>query len=198
MPLRSSEASYRITSPMSWSDKKLSKFMSLILRHRPDEIGLRMEPGGWARVDELVQKARNSAAAPLSRKRIERLVEEQPKPRFALSPDRRRIRANYGHSLDVDLRLEPELPPDRLYHGTAARALEAILQDGLESRSRQYVHLSENAEDARRVGVRHGSPRILLVRARRMAVEDHPFYRPAGGIWLTRRVPPEYLDFADG
>lgn len=182
---------------MSGSDKRLSKFLSLLLRHRPSEIGLQLEPGGWARVADLVQKGRDVAHAPLSRERIERLVEEQDKPRFSLTEDGERIRANYGHSLDVDLDLEPEPPPEHLYHGTAARTLEAILQEGLEPRSRRYVHLSADPDDAREVGQRHGTPRILRVQATRMHQAGYTFYRPAAKIWLTEHVPPDHLGFPD-
>lgn len=126
------------------------------------------------------------------------MVEAQDKPRFSLSKDGERIRANYGHSLDVDLDLRPEAPPEHLYHGTAARSLDAILQEGLESRSRRYVHLSAEPGDAREVGRRHGSPRVVRVQAARLHQDGQAFYRPAAGIWLTEHVASDYLEFADG
>ena len=168
--------------------------MSLVLRHRPEVIGLRLEGGGWARIDELVRKGRESADAPLTRKRLRLLVAEQDKPRFSLDESGERIRANYGHSIDVDLDLELASPPDVLYHGTSDRNLETILREGLDPRSRRYVHLSVDPETAREVGRRHGTPRILRVRAAEMAGEGHPFHRPAPGFWLTPRVPPRFLD----
>lgn len=183
---------------MSWSDRRLSKFLSLLLRHRPGEIGLRLEPGGCARVDELIRKGREATGAPLSHERVRRLVEEQTKPRFSLTGDGQRIRANYGHSVEVDLDLEPTAPPELLYHGTAARTLQAILRDGLDARSRRYVHLSGDEASARTVGGRHGLPRVLRVRAARMHRCGHALYRAAEGIWLTESVPPRYLEFAKG
>lgn len=171
--------------------------MSLVLRHRPGEIGLELEPGGWVRLDELIRLGRERTDAPVSRDRILRLVEEQQKPRFSLDDDGDRIRANYGHSVDVDLDLRPATPPDRLYHGTAERSLGAILRDGLEPGSRRHVHLSVDVASAREVGRRHGSPRVLWVEAGAMHRDEHAFYRPAEGIWLTDRVPPEYLQVAD-
>lgn len=168
--------------------------MSLILRHRPEEIGLELEPGGWVRVDELVRKGRERAGAPLSPERIRHVIEGQQKPRFSLTDDGERIRANYGHSVDVDLDLRPAEPPNRLYHGTAKRSVDSILESGLKARSRRYVHLSTGPGDAREVGERHGTPRVLRIRAGRMHGDGHAFYHPAEGIWLTHHVPPTYLE----
>lgn len=177
---------------MSWSDKRLSKFLSLLLRHRPQEIGLRLDPAGWARVEDLVRKAREHGA-PLSPRRLRALVEGQEKPRFSFSEDGERIRANYGHSLDLDLELEELPPPEHLFHGTARGNLASILREGVDARSRSFVHLSEDRRSARTVGRRHGEPVIVPVRAARMAEAGHAFYRPAPGIWLVERVPPRFL-----
>jgi len=164
----------------SWSDKRLSKFISLLLRHRPEEIGLPLDPAGWADLDELIARGR-AAGAPLSEDRLLRLVAAQGKLRFSLSDDGRRIRANYGHSLDVELELEPTCPPARLFHGTARRHLPSIRKSGLEPRGRRFVHLSEHRGSAREVGRRHGEPVVLPVRASSMAGRGHRFYRPASG-----------------
>ncbi len=177
----------------SQSDRRLSKFISLLLRHRPEEIGLSLDPAGWADLDELIARARE-AGAPLSEDRLLRLLAGQEKPRFSLSDDGRRIRANYGHSLDVELGLEPTCPPDRLFHGTARSNLPSIRRHGLEPRGRRFVHLSEDRQSALEVGRRHGEPIVLIVRAAHMAGRGDRFYRPAPGVWLVARVPPGSLE----
>ncbi len=179
---------------MAAHDTKLSKFLSYVLRHHPQKYGLELEPGGWVKVDELLAAARRAGFA-LTLERLQKLIGRSDKPRFSLSADGRRIRANYGHSVPVDLKLVPEPPPERLYHGTATRFLESIRRQGLLSRNRQFVHLSETPEAALQVGRRHGSPVILTIHARQMHQCGHGFYHPAGGIWLTEHVPPEFIDF---
>lgn len=178
----------------SWSDERLSRFISLVLRHRPGEIGLTLEPGGWVPVNDLIEASRRKADAPLDRPRLERLLADQRRPRFELDDDGRRIRARYGHSVDVDLDLRPREPPRSLYHGTARRFLEGIRSEGLRPRSRRFVHLSETRSRAREVGRRHGEPVVLRIRAAAMAEAGRTFYRPAAGIWLTARVPPGFLE----
>ena len=174
------------------ADVRLSKFLSLVLRHDPERIGLELDPGGWADVDDLVGKAR-AVGVPLSRTAVTDLVAASDKQRFALSADMRRIRANQGHSISVDLGLEPTSPPSRLYHGTATKALGAIRREGLKPGSRQYVHLSGDAETALAVGRRHGKPIAVDVDAARMAHDGFAFYLSRNGVWLTARVPPTYL-----
>jgi len=170
-----------------------SKFLSLVLRHKPEEIGLVLDQNGWASIDELIALA-NARGTKLSRPEIESIVENSDKKRFAISADGTRIRANQGHSVDIALGLEPQTPPERLYHGTATRFLESIRATGLHSASRQHVHLSTDLATAEKVGSRHGKPVILTVNAAQMARDGHLFYLSENGVWLTDTVPSKYLD----
>ena len=170
----------------------LSRFLSWLLRHAPEEAGASLDPGGWMPLDAVVRAAREQGRD-VTAEDVRHLVEQQTKPRFTLSGDGERIRANYGHSVEVDLALEPSRPPETLLHGTARRFLDSILESGLEPRSRQWVHLSEAREDAREVGARHGEPVVLEVRAAEMAGDGHLFLHPARGFWLVEAVPPAYL-----
>jgi len=178
-------------------DRKLvgsSRFMSLVLRHKPDEIGLVLDREGWADLDELVAKARDHGQA-LDRAIVMRIVAENEKQRFAVSPDGCRIRANQGHSLDVDLALTPVGPPAELFHGTAARNLDSIRTEGLNSGRRQHVHLSADCDTALRVGSRHGAPIVLRIDAGGMYSQGHAFYRSENGVWLTGAVPVAFIRF---
>ena len=169
-----------------------SKFLSLVLRHAPQTIGLTLDGSGWANVDELISLA-NAHGQALSRALVEEIVETSDKKRFALNEDRSRIRANQGHSVEVDLGLEPREPPDILFHGTADRFLAPILSTGVNSQARQHVHLSSSVEVARSVGVRHGRPVILVVDAKGMQRDGHRFHLSENGVWLTSAVPPQYM-----
>lgn len=171
---------------------KVSKFLSLVLRHRPEKIGLTLDDAGWAAIDELIQRSA-AAGHRLNRRLIEEVVATNDKKRFAISPDGRFIRASQGHSVRVDLGLQPVSPPPVLFHGTATRFLDAILRQGLRPGSRQHVHLSADVVTARRVGQRHGSPVILTVDAAAMHADGHRFYRSENGVWLTDTVPARYL-----
>lgn len=175
---------------------KLSKFISLVLRHDPGRFGLTLDPQGWVAVDELLTAAARGGVA-LDDATLRRIVSENDKQRFAFSSDGRRIRANQGHSVEVDLGLPPVTPPELLYHGTTERFLEPIRRTGLEKRARQHVHLSIDEPTAVKVGQRHGRPVVLTVRAGAMAAAGFTFYRAANGVWLTERVPPEYLVFPE-
>ena len=170
-------------------DIRLSKLLSLVLRHDPGAIGLTLDSEGWAEVDDLLSRL----DFPASRDDIARVVRENDKQRFALSPDGSRIRANQGHSIAVDVGLKPADPPDRLYHGTADRNVAAILSEGLKSMSRQHVHLSADIETATRVGSRHGKPVVLAVDCARMVADGLTFWRSENGVWLTLSVPAKYL-----
>ena len=171
---------------------RLSKFLSLVLRHAPERAGVVLDAAGWAEVDALIAGARRAGVA-LDRARLERVVRDNDKQRFAFSPDGRRIRASQGHSVAVDLGLTPEAPPETLYHGTAARHLDAIRREGLRPGRRTHVHLSADAATAASVGRRHGRPVVLGVAAGAMHRAGHAFVRSANGVWLTDAVPPEYL-----
>lgn len=173
---------------------RISKFLSLVLRHQPEAIGLALNEQGWADVDELIRLA-NNQRQPLTRELLERVVAENDKQRFALSDDGRQIRASQGHSIEVDLHLPPLEPPEILYHGTASRFLDSIRATGLNSASRQHVHLSLDAVTATKVGQRHGPSVILKVRAKEMFSAGHQFFLSANGVWLTEVVPVQYLEF---
>ena len=175
---------------------KTSKFLSLILRHQPERIGLTLDANGWADVEELMRLS-NQKGTFLTRALLEQVVAENDKKRFAFSEDGRRIRASQGHSIEVDLALPPAEPPVLLYHGTASRFVDSIRAEGLHSASRQHVHLSLDVDTATKIGSRHGSPVILTVRAQEMFRAGHAFYLSANGVWLTEQVPAAYLEFPD-
>jgi putative RNA 2'-phosphotransferase len=166
--------------------------MSLVLRHEPAKFGVELDSGGWVRVDDLLAAA-GRAGVPLDDESLRRVVAENDKKRFVLSEDGARIRASQGHSVEVDLGLEPVEPPALLFHGTATRFLDSIRQGGLIPGSRQHVHLSADEATATTVGARHGRPAVLRVDAARMHAEGHRFYLSANGVWLTATIPPGYL-----
>jgi putative RNA 2'-phosphotransferase len=172
---------------------RLSKRLSLVLRHDPSRIGLTIDGGGWAVVEELLRCLRESDT-PATLDELRQVVADNDKQRFRFSDDGLRIRANQGHSIAVELDLEPVTPPEFLYHGTATRFLEAILRDGLERRSRRHVHLSLDVETATAVGKRHGKPASLRIRAREMQAAGHSFYLSENGVWLTESVPVEFIE----
>ncbi|MBX3712099.1 MAG: RNA 2'-phosphotransferase [Lysobacter sp.] len=172
-----------------------SRFLSLILRHRPDLIGLSLDAAGWAEIEALIRLS--LAHRPLTRDLIEAVVAGSDKQRFAISEDGLRIRANQGHSIAVDLALQIVAPPERLYHGTAARSVDAIRREGLLRRNRHHVHLSADTDTAMRVGARHGKPVVLTIRAAEMAAAGHVFRRSANGVWLADAVPVGFIDFGD-
>lgn len=171
-----------------------SKFLSLLLRHAPETVGLTLDEHGWAAIDGVVRLTAKSDT-PLTRELIERIVAENDKKRFAISPDGANIRASQGHSLEVDLQLEAREPPEVLFHGTSLDALASIREQGLLSQSRQHVHLSADADTARRVGSRHGKPAVLTVQAGRMHAAGIAFYRSENGVWLADHVAVEWIDF---
>ncbi len=171
---------------------KLSKFLSLVLRHKPEAIGLTLDSEGWVAVDDLLACLK-SAGKTTNRRELEEVVAENNKQRFRFSEDGQRIRANQGHSIAVDLKLEPCTPPEKLYHGTATRFLSSIYADGLVPGSRQHVHLSGDRETAEVVGRRHGKPVILVVDAEAMHRDGKQFYISDNGVWLTDAVLPEFI-----
>jgi putative RNA 2'-phosphotransferase len=171
---------------------KVSKFLSLHLRHEPERLGLTLEPGGWVPVAALLAGGA-AQGFPLTREELSEVVASSDKQRFAFDPTGTRIRANQGHSVPVDLQLEPTPPPDVLYHGTADHTLALVLKEGLSRMSRHHVHLSPDADTAVKVGRRHGRPVVLVVDAATMVRDGFAFYRSANGVWLTDRVPPQYL-----
>ncbi len=180
-------------------EKKLvrtSKFLSLVLRHRPEAIGLELDAAGWAPVPELIARAREHGRE-LTEPLLREVVQKNDKRRFSLSEDGSRIRARQGHSLSVDLGLEPVAPPAVLFHGSAKRFLASIRRRGLLKGERHHVHLSVDAATARAVGGRHGPPVVLRVDAGRMHADGHAFFVSENGVWLTDHVPVKYLDVID-
>ena len=171
---------------------KVSKYLSRHLRHDPQRLGLTLETGGWVAVEDLLRACADRGFA-LSVAELEEVVARNDKQRFSFDDGRTRIRANQGHSVEVDLGLEPSAPPSVLFHGTAERNVGPILREGLERRGRHHVHLSGDPETAVRVGARHGRPVVLEVDAAAMAADDHEFLVSANGVWLTDAVPPRYL-----
>jgi putative RNA 2'-phosphotransferase len=172
---------------------RVSKYLSKYLRHSPDELGLALRPGGWVPVDDLLAAAR-AFGFPITHAELVQCVENNDKKRFSFDETGAFIRANQGHSIEVDLQLEEREPPEILYHGTVVRFLRSILAAGLKKGTRHHVHLSMDVETARRVGARRGKPVILKVDAGRMYRGGHKFFLSANGVWLTDSVPPNYLE----
>jgi putative RNA 2'-phosphotransferase len=171
---------------------RLSKFISYVLRHKPDSIGLTLDSQGWASIDELIEKS-NASGTMFGRVDLLKMVDDNDKKRFSVSNDRQRIRAAQGHSITVELGLMAQEPPHVLYHGTATRFVGSILAEGLKPQSRQQVHLSADETTAHRVGQRHGKPAILTVEAHLMHAEGFQFFLADNGVWLTDHVPPAFL-----
>ncbi len=175
------------------NNNKLSRFLSLVLRHKPEEIDLHLDSEGWAEISTLLQKLAEHGKRSTKEQLFE-VVTTNDKARFRISDDGTRIRANQGHSIDIDIGLRPVKPPAILYHGTAERFLKSIQQSGLSSRTRQHVHLSSDIATAKKVGMRHGSPAILFVEATRMFEAGFEFFQAENGVWLTKEVPLRFLD----
>jgi len=175
---------------------RISKRLSLHLRHAPERIGLTLEPDGWVAVDELLAQLTRHGLT-VSRAELDEVVARNDKQRFAFDEAGTRIRASQGHSVPVDLEWPATTPPPVLYHGTVAKFLPAIEREGLRPMSRHHVHLSATADTATKVGARRGKPVVLVVDAAAMAAAGHQFLRSANGVWLTEVVPPDYLSRTD-
>ncbi len=173
-----------------------SKFLSLLLRHEPEKIGLKLDSAGWAEVDALLA-GMAAHGKPMSRQTLLELVASSPKQRFALSDDGLRIRASQGHSVDVELGYLACEPPEQLFHGTVAAAMSAIESEGLSKMGRHHVHLSGDRETATKVGQRRGVAIVLVVAARSMTDQGYIFYRSENGVWLTGWVPRKFLTIPD-
>ncbi len=171
---------------------RTSRFIALVLRHKPEAAGIALDEHGWARVDEL--SAGVSRTRPMDRETLERIVAEDEKQRYAFNEDHSLIRASQGHSVRVDVEPEETAPPAVLYHGTGERSVPAILREGLRPMGRLHVHLSPDVPTALKVGRRHGTPALFRVDTGLMAEHGFPFWRSANGVWLTRFVPPVYLE----
>lgn len=171
---------------------RISKFLSLVLRHQPQAARLTLDSAGWVAVDDLLRGCA-SAGVRITRAQLEEIVAQSDKQRFAFNEDRTRVRANQGHSVEVDLAYSPAVPPDVLYHGTADRLLDAIRAQGLLKGRRHHVHLSVERATAVAVGRRHGRPVVFIVAAGAMHRAGHAFFRSANGVWLTEHVPASFL-----
>jgi putative RNA 2'-phosphotransferase len=171
---------------------RASKFLSLILRHEPESVGLKLGEGGWVGVNELLT-AVNQHGNALTLEQLQHIVATSDKKRFAFSEDGLRIRASQGHSVEIDLQYAPQIPPDILYHGTATRFLDSIRKEGLKKMDRHDVHLSAKRKITMQVGGRHGTPVLLIVRASEM--QRFVFRCSANSVWLVDHVPPQYINF---
>ena len=170
---------------------KASRFLSLVLRHKPEAAGIRLDEHGWADVEELL--AGMASRYPLTRQQLEEIVRTDDKQRYAFSDDKSLIRANQGHSIPVDVELEQVSPPEFLWHGTGEKYGFSIDAQGLLPKSRLYVHLSADVDTALAVGRRHGRPMVYRVASGQMARDGFVFYLSRNGVWLTKQVPPSYL-----
>lgn len=170
---------------------KASRFLSLVLRHKPEAAGIRLDGHGWADVEDLLVGM--ASRYPLTRQQLEEIVRTDDKQRYSFNEDKSRIRANQGHSIPVDVELEELTPPEYLWHGTGEKYVSSIDAQGLLPKTRLYVHLSADEETALAVGRRHGRPVVYQVASGQMARNGLVFYRSKNGVWLTGRVPPCYL-----
>ena len=172
--------------------KDTSKYIALILRHKPEVIGISLDEHGWANVDELI--AGVSKTHPLDMAGLEQIVAEDNKQRYSFNEDKTLIRANQGHSIPVDVELKETIPPGILYHGTGEKYTASIDEEGLLPKSRLYVHLSPDEETANKVGQRHGKPVIYIVKSGEMYQDGYQFFLSVNGVWLTKHVPVKYLE----
>ena len=169
-----------------------SKFLALVLRHKPEEAGIELDGNGWADVCEMLDGMRQ-AGCRIDRQMLERIVQEDAKGRYAFNEDHTKIRARQGHSIPVDVGLSKSVPPDILWHGTGEKFSGSIDKKGLIPKSRLYVHLSKDRNTARDVGSRHGKPVLYRVDAAQMHRDGHAFFLSENNVWLVKAVPPEYL-----
>ena len=170
---------------------KTTKYLILILLHKPETIGITLDEHGWANVDELIAGIAKTHDCDMDI--LEEIVRTDEKQRYSFNEDKTLIRANQGHSIAVDVELEEAVPPEELWHGTGEKYVESIDRQGLIPKSRLYVHLSKDRDTAVKVGSRHGKPVIYLVKAGDMSRDGYPFYLSKNGVWLTKKVPVEYL-----
>lgn len=172
--------------------RKLGVFLSLVLRHKPEEIGLILDENGWVSVTELLNQM-NGYGKKISMQELEEIVETNNKQRYIFNTDKTMIRANQGHSIQVDLELSSTVPPPVLYHGTAERNVASILKEGIQKMKRHHVHLSQDKDTAINVGSRHGKAVVLNIRAEEMHQDGILFYQSENGVWLTDFVDKKYI-----
>lgn len=171
---------------------EISKYIALILRHKPETIGIKLDEHGWANVEELIKGI--NVQYSFSMEDLEEIVSTDNKQRYSFNDDKTLIRANQGHSISVDVELKKVTPPDILWHGTAEKYVHSIEQEGLLPMSRLYVHLSNDMDTAKKVGARHGKVVIFQINSKQMYEDGYEFYRSVNGVWLTRKVPLNYLN----
>lgn len=174
--------------------RKISTFMSLVLRHKPEEIELQLDENGWALVSDFLEKM-NSKGNMLDFESLEEIVSTNDKKRFAFNDNKTKIRASQGHSVTIDLALPEIVPPETLFHGTVEKFIAEIRRNGLLKMGRQHVHLSKDKETATKVGSRRGNPVILIVDSTKMHQDGFKFYQSENGVWLTENVPAKYIQF---
>ncbi len=174
---------------------KISKLLSYILRHKPEALNITLNKNWWADIDEIIEKFKEFENIDINYEQIEQLVKDNDKQRFSISDDWKMIRANQGHSIEINLNLKPITPPDFLYHGTATRFMDGIKQKWLISMSRQFVHLSSDLDTAKKVWMRHWKPVILKVLSKKMYENWYKFYLSENWVWLCSEVPSEFIDF---
>ena len=172
---------------------RVSKFLSLVLRHEPQRIGITLDESGWTSVDALLEGLNRHGLA-ITFPDLQHVVTTNPKRRFAFSEDGKMLRANQGHSIEVDLGFTPQQPPHVLYHGTAEKNIASILESGLQKRQRHHVHLSAEEETAMAVGRRYGKPVVLEINTAEMYKAGHVFFLSENGVWLVDEVPPVYIN----
>ena len=172
----------------------LSKYLSLILRHRPEVANIQLDENGWTSVAELLNQLKAKRKA-IDKSTLEAIVENDNKQRYAFSEDGLYIRANQGHSVKIDLGYEAMTPPDILYHGTADKFISNIRKEGLKKRTRHHVHLSAELSTAKSVGSRHGTLVVLIIKTKEMHQAGYDFFQSDNGVWLTDNIPPAFIDF---
>ena len=177
---------------MKQSITTLSKYLSLVLRHKPEEIGIELDEHGWTDVELLIQKM-NDGGTRITLELLGEIVRTDNKQRYSFSDDRKKIRANQGHSVAVELGYVSRTPPEILFHGTGLKSVASILASGLDKRSRHHVHLSGDIETALIVGRRHGVPFVFEILAGQMHQQGFEFFLTDNGVWLTEHVPAEFL-----
>lgn len=181
---------------MNSDEIKISKFLSLVLRHKPETIGLLLDPAGWVSVERLLNACAEHGKS-ISEQQLIAVVTNNDKCRFSFSLDGKMIRANQGHSIDVELGYEPSVPPEFLYHGTATRFVESIKKQGLLKQARHHVHLTESVDIATSVGARYGKAIVLSINASSMYEDGHAFFLSTNNVWLTETVPTQYINFPE-
>lgn len=173
--------------------KKTSVFISRILRHKPEVIGISLDRHGWADVHELIDGINKTGKYSIDMPVLEEIVRTDNKQRYSFNEDKTKIRANQGHSIDVDVELKKAVPPEILYHGTGEKSVGSINAEGLKPMNRLYVHLSKDVDTAVKVGKRHGKPVVYKISAGEMHRQGYEFYLSENGVWLTKYVPVDFI-----